>query len=370
MKTSYLALVVMGSCVTALGPFVPCAQAETTAAPGSGTTVYGVLDAGVVAERGCVSNCGSTKLAAGVASGSRLGVQGREALGNEVAAVYALEAGIENDTGQSEEGRLFGRQAYVGLDSRLGALTLGRQYNLQYQALSEVADPFKGGMAGSAGNLAGYGVKRYDNTVKYASPALRGVSAAAIYSFGESPYSRARNRAYGATLGYSAGAVNVSVSHQRKNNFIEAEGTVPAIDMSARNTLIAANLDLGLATAFAAVGINKGYGSSPWDPSNAYSSLALSMSSSDSRDTLLGVSVPVRGFNLLASYVRKDDRDLSNRDANQVAVGVTYTLSKRSDFYASYAKIHNRNGARYTVGNASDGGRGDAAFNLGFRHGF
>lgn len=372
MKTSYLALVVMGSLANAIGPWAPCAQAETTAAPGngSGATVYGVLDAGVVAEHGCVAGCGSTKVSGGVASGSRLGVRGREALGNDVAAVYALEAGVQNDTGQSEEGRLFGRQAYVGLDSRLGALTLGRQYNLQYQALSEVADPFRGGMAGSAGNLAGYGVKRYDNTVKYASPALRGVSASAIYSFGESPYSRAQNRAYGATLGYSAGAVNVSVSHQRKNNFIEAEGTVPAIDMSARNTLIAANLDLGLATAFAAVGVNKGYGSSPWDPSNAYSSLALSMSSSDSRDTLLGVSVPVGGFNLLASYVRKDDRDLANRDANQVAVGLTYTLSKRSDFYASYAKIHNKNGARYTVGNASDGGRGDAAFNLGFRHGF
>ena len=369
MKTSHLALVVMG-----LGPLPFCALAETTAAPGmgagSGATVYGVLDAGVVSERGCVGNCASTKVSGGVASGSRLGVQGREALGNDVSAVYGLEAGVANDSGQSEDGRLFGRQAYVGLDSRLGALTLGRQYNLQYETLTDVADPFRGGMAGSAGNLAGYGAKRYDNTVKYVAPALRGVSAAALYSFGESPYSRAQNRAYGATLGYSAGAVNLSVSHQRKNNVIQAAGTVPAIDMSARNTLVAANLDLGVATAFAAIGVNKGYGSSPWDPSVAYSSLALSMSSSDSRDTLMGVSVPVAGFKLLASYVRKDDRDLANRDANQIALGVTYALSRRSDFYASYAKIHNKNGARYTVGNASDSGRGDAAFNLGFRHGF
>lgn len=369
MKTSHLALVVMG-----LGPLPFCALAETTAAPGmgagSGATVYGVLDAGVVIERGCVGNCASTKVSGGVASGSRLGVQGREALGNDVSAVYGLEAGVANDSGQSEDGRLFGRQAYVGLDSRLGALTLGRQYNLQYETLTDVADPFRGGMAGSAGNLAGYGAKRYDNTVKYVTPALRGVSAAALYSFGESPYSRAQNRAYGATLGYSAGAVNLSVSHQRKNNVIQAAGTVPAIDMSARNTLVAANLDLGVATAFAAIGVNKGYGSSPWDPSVAYSSLALSMSSSDSRDTLMGVSVPVAGFKLLASYVRKDDRDLANRDANQIALGVTYALSRRSDFYASYAKIHNKNGARYTVGNASDSGRGDAAFNLGFRHGF
>jgi len=362
MKTSYFALAVMG-----FGPCALSAQAQT----GSNTTVYGVLDAGIVAERGCISDCTSTKVSGGVASGSRLGVQGREALGNDVAAVYTLEAGVLNDTGQSDQdGRLFGRQAYVGLDSRLGALTLGRQYNPQYLALTDVADPFKGGMAGSASNLAGYSVKRYDNTVKYVTPALRGISASAIYSFGETAYSSANNRAYGATIGYSAGAVNISVSHQRKNSLILATSSAPSIDMSARNTLVAANVDLGVATAFAAVGVNKGYGSSPWDPSNAYSSLALSMSSSDSRDTLLGVSVPVGGFKLLASYVHKDDLDLANRDATQFAVGLTYSLSKRSDFYASYAKIHNKNGAQYTVGNASDAGRGDSAFNMGFRHGF
>ncbi|MBB5610884.1 MULTISPECIES: porin [unclassified Janthinobacterium] len=362
MKPSYFALAVMG-----FGPCALSAQAQT----GSSATVYGVLDAGIVAERGCTSDCASSKVSGGVASGSRLGVQGREALGNDVAAVYTLEAGVLNDTGQSDQdGRLFGRQAYVGLDSRLGALTLGRQYNPQYLALTDVADPFKGGMAGSASNLAGYSVKRYDNTVKYVTPALRGISASAIYSFGETPYSSANNRAYGATIGYSAGAVNISVSHQRKNSLILATSSAPSIDMSARNTLVAANVDLGVATAFAAVGVNKGYGSSPWDPSNAYSSLALSMSSSDSRDTLLGVSVPVSGFKLLASYVHKDDRDLANRDATQFAVGLTYALSKRSDFYASYAKIRNKNGAHYTVGNASDAGRGDSAFNMGFRHGF
>jgi predicted porin len=369
MKTSYFALAVIGMGPCALGAPAQAADGAGSAAS-SNVAVYGVLDAGIVAERGCAANCAGAKVSGGVASGSRLGVQGREALGNDVSAVFTLEAGIQNDTGQSEDGRLFGRQAYVGLDSRLGALTLGRQYNLQYLTLTDVADPFKGGMAGSASNLAGYSVKRYDNTVKYVTPALRGVTASAIYSFGESPYSSANNRAYGATLGYSSGAVNVSVSHQRKNNFILASGTLPAIDMSARNTLVAANIDLKVATAFAAVGINKGYGSSPWDPNNAYSSLALSMSSSDSRDTLLGLSVPVGGFKLLASWVRKDDRDLANRDARQVAVGLTYSLSRRSDFYASYAKIHNKNGARYTVGNASDAGRGDAAFNLGFRHGF
>ncbi|CDG84375.1 porin [Janthinobacterium agaricidamnosum] len=359
MKTSYIALAVFA-------PFALAAQAQTS------NTVYGLLDAGLVAERGCVNGgtCTATKLSGGVASGSRLGVTGREALAGDVAAVYTLEAGVLNDTGQSDQnGTLFGRQAYVGLDGRLGALTLGRQYNPQYLTLTDVADPFKGGMAGSASNLIGFTSKRYDNTVKYSTPLLRGLSASALYSFGESPYSSDINRAYGATLGYANSVVNLSVAHQRKNNIIQAGATMP-IDTSARNTLVAANVNLGPAIAFAAFGVNKGLGSSPWDPSNPYGSLALSMSSTDSRDMLAGISVPVGAANFMASYIRKDDRDLANRDARQIAIGMTYSFSKRTDFYASYAKIRNTNGAPYTVGNASDAGRGNSAINLGLRYGF
>lgn len=113
------------------------------------TEVYGVIDAGVVAERGCEGDCAKTRLDSGVASGSRLGVRGREDLGGETAAVYALEAGFLSDTGGQEQGgRLFNRQAYVGLDGPLGVVTLGRQYNLVYETLTDVADPFHGGMAG------------------------------------------------------------------------------------------------------------------------------------------------------------------------------------------------------------------------------
>jgi predicted porin len=45
-------------------------------------------------------------------------------------------------------------------------------------------------------------------------------------------------------------------------------------------------------------------------------------------------------------------------------------LSRRTDFYAAYSRISNRNGAGYTVGNASSQGRGNAALNIGMRHAF
>jgi predicted porin len=51
-------------------------------------------------------------------------------------------------------------------------------------------------------------------------------------------------------------------------------------------------------------------------------------------------------------------------------VGYLYTLSKRTGAYASYAKIKNKNGAGYTVGNNNEAGTGDKAFNVGIRHAF
>jgi len=333
--------------------------------------IYGVVDAGVVAERGCREACAKTKVSPGVESGSRLGVSGREQIGADTAAIFTLEAGVENDTGRSEEGRLFGRQAYVGLDSRQwGMLTLGRQYNLQYEALADVADPFHAGLAGASTNLMGYTTKRYDNSVRYSTPALRGVTASAIYSVGESAFSTSTNRAYGASIGFAGDTVNIRVAYQRKNNPITAEGSTQPVDLSARNGLVAANVILGPATVYAAFGMNRGVGSSPWDPANPYGALVLSSPSHKSNDYLAGISLPRGNVTYMLSFIHKDDRTLANMDADQAAIGMTYAFSKRSALYAAYAHIKNRNGAPYTVGNATERGRGNNAINLGFRHAF
>ena len=374
MKTSYWVLVFSSSLAAAAQAQTPAATGNAAStgngsAYGSSVHVYGVVDAGVVAERGC-ADCASARVDSGVASGSRVGVRGREDLGNDVAAVFTLEAGVSADTGQSEPDGLFGRQAYVGLDSPWGALTLGRQYNVQYEALIDVADPFGGGMAGAASNLFGYTQRRYDNTVKYVSPSMRGIRASALYSYGESPFSSKFNRAYGATLGYEHGRFNVRIAHQRKYNMVGTNGPVPIADFSARNTLVAANANLGSVVLYAGYGYNRGVGSSPWNPSNPYGALIVATPSTDSRDVLAGVSMPTGAATWMVSYIRKDDQTLANRDANQVAAGVTYSLSRRTSVYGAYAKIENRNGAAYTVGNATARGRGNSAINVGLRHAF
>src|SRR5213076_2061594 len=84
----------------------------------------------------------------------------------------------------------------------------------------------------------------------------------------------------------------------------------------------------------------------------------------DANDAMLGVSAPFGAASrVLASYVRRDDKSGNNRDANQIAVGYNYFLSKRTTLYAAYGKIDNKNGVVfYTAGSAIEGGSGDKAF--------
>ena len=94
-----------------------------------------------------------------------------------------------------------------------------------------------------------------------------------------------------------------------------------------------------------------------------------------SRDLLLGVSVPYGPGKFIASYIRKDDRTAANYDANQLAIGYVYNLSKRTSLYTAIARIHNNalagnTAGFYRVGNSTEQGSGSRAFNLGIRHAF
>lgn len=340
---------------------VACAQ--------GGVTTYGV-DASVVSQQRCAGAC-ATQVGSGLASESPIGIQGRESVGN-AEAIFALESGVRLDTGRSDQHeRLFGRQAFVGLAGEFGAITIGRQYNLQYLALTDVGDPFKGGMAGNASNLIGGG-RRADNSVQYYGALRRGISAGASYALKEKVDTSPAGRAWGMTVGVEAGPLTVRAAHQNLNAVRVQLNSKTSNDTVARNSILAANLRLGWGTAYAAYSLSRGWAGSPlFNPDNPYGAGLARTASSNSRDGLFGLAVPLgQGTTLLASYICKDDRDLANQDANQVAFGASHAVSRRTDFYAAYSRIENRNGAGYTVGNAGARGNGNAALNIGMRHAF
>jgi predicted porin len=252
---------------------------------------------------------------------------------------------------------------------------VSRQHKLEYLALTDVGDLFKGGMAGRPSNSFGNFVgnfgdnsgRQIDNSINLNSREVHGVPAGASYEAGARARDPAANRAWGLSVGFEQGPLTIRVAHQNRNVAPVAPAMPMGNNMDAKNSILAANVRVGSATAYAAYSANRGWGSSPlFNPDNPYSASMASTPSTDSRDVLVGLALPFGSTTLLASYIRKNDRDLSNRDADQVALGASYSLSRRTDFYASYSRITNRNGAGYTVGNGS----GSSALNLGMRHGF
>ncbi|MDB5747780.1 MAG: hypothetical protein JWP72_2628 [Massilia sp.] len=337
----------------------------------NGVTTYGVIDAGVVSQKGCAGPCATT-VGSGLASESRIGIQGSEPVGETTAAIFALETGVRVDTGRAGvDGDHALRQVWVGLAGEFGALTVGRQHSLQYLALTDVADPFKGGMAGSASNLIGGG-RRVDNSVQYYGALRPGLSAGASYSFKQQVDTSPAGRAWGMTVGIERGPLTVRAAHQNQSAVRVQFNSKTSNDAVARNSILAANLRLGWGTAYAAYSLSRGWAGSPlFNPDNPYGAGIARTASSNSRDVLVGMAVPVaQGTTFLASYITKDDRDLANQDANQFAVGASHAVSRRTDFYAAWSHIRNRNGASYTVGNASSRGSGNSALNVGMRHAF
>lgn len=349
--------------------------AALTAHAQSNVTIYGIVDAGIVRETGGAAG-DVTKLTSGIGSQSRIGFRGVEDLGGDLSAIFTLETGFRLDDGSldNSSSALFNRQAFVGLKSKsLGTLTLGRQYNPLYNAMSQVADPFGAGYAGNIKNLfpAGGVNTRVSNAIVYSTPNWSGFSVDALYALGEQSGDNTAGRQYSVGINYSGMGLNVRLVHNNRNNDVAATGTAAAIDRDeGKNTLLAANYDFKVVKLFAAYEWDKGLNSAPIPVANAFGLRTPPRPSTDSNDALVGITAPVGNGTVMASWMNKNDKTVSNQDAHQWAVGYSHGLSKRTSAYVAYAKIKNKNGAGYTVGNNNEAGSGDAAFNLGVRHTF
>jgi predicted porin len=340
MKKSLIALAVLGTVAGA-------SFAQTN------VTIYGVADAGLARiDNGRVN---TTALQSGQQSGSRIGFRGTEDLGGGLSAIFTLENGFNIDDGTlGQGGRLFGRQAFVGLQGGFGAVKLGRQYNPIRTAVENI-DPFGLGLAGNAANVFSVYGERADNTLNYTSPNFGGFSAQAQYSFGEVAGSTSTGRQVGLSASYSAGPINVILAHHDQNVTAVAAGlTVDAGD--AKTTFLGGTYDFGVAKLHAAYARSKG-------------ETAVGVTNLDRDDALIGVSAPIGAGTILASYIRRnDDIGGGTRDADQWAIGYIHALSKRTNLYTSYARIKNDSAA--TVGSPAAAGLDPSVFNIGVRHRF
>jgi outer membrane protein OmpU len=166
-----------------------------TAYAQSNVTLYGLIDESL----NYVSNEGGHSAftqTSGNVQGSRWGIKGTEELG-----------GLE-----------FGRQAFVGLTTPAGTITLGRQYDFLIYLYS-MTNLYSAGTYGfHLGDYDRFGRERLNNVIAYQSPTFGGLKFGALYAPGGQPGHLAAGSAQSYGVSYSRGNLNLAAAYTSVNN--------------------------------------------------------------------------------------------------------------------------------------------------------
>jgi predicted porin len=327
--------------LAALGAFAGAASAQ------SSVTLFGTLDVGVrYLKNGDVKQ---KQLATDGNANSVIGVRGVEDLGGGLKAGFWLESQVNPDTGTADASRFWQRRATVSLLGNFGEVRLGRDQTPTWTAFAD-GDVFGTNGVGDASRtyavLGGVSTKdRADNMVQYFLPnTLGGFYGSAAAAAGEGT---AGKKYVGGRLGWQQGPADVSVAY----------GQTEVLSEDFKVAVISGSYDFNVV---------KLYGSFQ----------QTQYSDAKDRHFTVGAGVPVGNGTFKASYSKIDGRgSISDRDADQFAVGYVYDLSKRTALYTTYGYIKNKGSAAYTVGDI-DGvtlpatGEKSQGLDIGIRHSF
>lgn len=297
-------------CGLALTSFV---QAQTLPA----IEFYGLVDVGVTR-----SNDGKTSTISRpvpssawvVKAGntSRLGVRGKEDLGDGSYARFQLEHRFAIDTGASSNANTFwlGRSVGAVGNASWGEIYGGREYSAAYWVALN-ADPTSWSYVSQTGTpytYANYTAvaatieatnNRWSNSLGYKTPTWNGLSGEVAMAPGEGPRKR-----------------NTSSNVQYKNGPVWVGLGVDRLDKKNNLNVLAGGYDFGVVY-----------------PTLSYSQAKGGLSG-DAKSYTVSVRVPVNYGRVYASYGALQP-DKPQQDSTMVGLGSEYTLSKRTLAYAN-----------------------------------
>ena len=304
----------------------------------------------------------------GQSAGNRLGFKGTEDLGNGLKAVFLLEQGFNIDTsnggtaGDNANSITFTRQAYVGLTGNFGTAVGGRLYTPHYTFVSSL-DPFAAGTVGRYNNVfggtaadAGNSIVdpvRVNNAIAYVSPSFGGFTVTGAFSnnalANDSVAGNAKNNTVYAVLGqYANGPITAGLGY----HFIAAGTQLNAVN-DVQNIVLGGSYDFKV-VKLALV--------ADW---NEIDLAAANTSNARVSNYMIGATVPLGKWDLQGSYIFSDGNSTYGGDAQQVALGAKYNLSKRTNFYTAYSYIDNSSTRNAAVGDATNTGYAAAPGTVG-----
>jgi len=344
MKKSLLAL-------AALGTFAGAAHAQ------SSVTLYGIVDAGFAYVNNVAVSGKGQKLyttSAGNLQGDRWGLRGTEDLGGGLKALFVLENGFNVYSGKlGQGGDEFGRQAYVGLSSQFGTVTLGRQYDsvVDYTGALEVGSQwgtFYGAHPGDLDNMNNS--NRTNNAIKYTSANYSGVTFGGLYSLGGVAGQFNRNQIFSGGVGYAQGPLTLGAAYLNVKNpnfsFFGNNSTSSTTGSNMSSTVYSGYasaktqqvISAGGAYAFGPATVGATYSNTQFkDLGQTTVTGATNQTTSGSakfHNAELNFKYQLTPALLLgAAYDYTKGYGVNNAKYHQGVLGADYFLSKRTDFY-------------------------------------
>ncbi|SIT35586.1 Outer membrane protein porin [Paraburkholderia ribeironis] len=378
----------------------------------SSVTLYGVIDDSLqYVHNANPANDNLWQLAAGNLQGSRWGMKGTEDLGGGLKAIFQLENGFNPNNGAlGQGGRLFGRQAYVGVThDAYGTLTLGRQYDPVVDMVQPLtADNYFGSTFTTPGDVDNNdNSSRTNSAVKYTSPVWSGFQFEGMYALGGVAGATGAGQTWSGAATWGAGPVSIAAGYIRMDNAntLAGRGFVPAtppatgtpagwgtgatsdatFDGSNINGAYASAKSVSIASAAAQYvtgpfTLNARYSFAQYKPDS------LSSFTAQQKFQVAGayIGYQVSPAMLLGlGYIYTHGSGDTSASYNQVSLGGDYALSKRTDLYLvgawQRASGHQRDASTNGIvdAGASIGSYGNQAgsrtqemVSLGIRHKF
>ena len=337
----------------------------------SSVTMYGIVDGGVQVndpKGGTVTNAPSaTGINSGIQSGSRFGVRGSEALGGGLSAIFQLENGYSVDTGQlGQGGRLFGRQAYVGLGSNWGSMVMGRLAMFSsgtgnFDKFGAIADIGSTGFgaAGTQSVMTSSAAQRGDNAIAYVSPKFAGASFGYGHYFnfdgqelpGNSPKNNHADMFY---VDWYGGPFSGVFTYDR---FSCEQGTtcqaLSSGDRIEEHYQFAAQWNFGFMKLLGAYAMEKnlvmglGFGTGTYAQTTQNS--ALQSNGQDADAFSVGAIFPWGAHSFAANYQQRkwdSNAKMGSAKRDTWAFEYQYAFSKRTNLYAYYTEVNDKDAAK------------------------
>ena len=295
-------------------------------------------------------------------STSTLVFSGTESLGGGMTAGFLLASDYTAGAQQVSQAvaaatpfanQLFNSQNYLSLGTNFGMFKFGTVNHTSLEA-EMGAQPFGtaigSGVSGSFARLQGLGTAgniiaaaanatggarmvRAGQSMKYDTPTFSGFTGTYNHVFknDNDQYSSVGMQEFG--LKYNNGPANVWLTSTKLDSGANTIGANTMINEVTKHTIIAGNYTFGPATVYA------GWTSSKQDNG------AASAQTVDARSWNIALKYVMGNWAFMGNVLKSDDKRVTDVDRNLNALGLDYSLSKRSTAYVRYETGDNDKGS-------------------------